>query len=59
MKKARDPITATLDFSRYALLRQILLNSENEEDEAVLLKGISHVLRVDRSLLKRIFRGRQ
>jgi hypothetical protein len=56
MKKASEKISAVFQFNRYGLLTGIFLNSENEKDQTILIKGISQVLKPNRNLLKKIFR---
>jgi hypothetical protein len=57
MKEAKEKLSAVFEFNKFGLLRRILLNSENEMDEAILLKGLAHILKPQKTLLKRIFRS--
>jgi len=56
MREASNKISAVFQFNRYGLLTGIFLNSENEKDQAILVKGISEVLKPNRNLLRKIFR---
>jgi len=56
-RKATGKLTAVFEFNRYGNLKAIYLSSENDQDQAVLVKGLAEILRPNKSLLKRIFRG--
>jgi hypothetical protein len=58
MKTAKSNITACFQFNRFGRLTGIFLNSENEQDEKILQRGLSDLLKPQKfSLLKRLFRS--
>ena len=58
MKKAKGKITALFEFSQSGNLKSVFLNAETEHDEAILQRGLSHLLKPEKfSSLKRLFRG--
>ncbi len=46
--KARNRITALFEFSQTARLKGVFLNAENEEDQVVLEKALSHLLKPEK-----------
>lgn len=58
IKKAKGRITALFEFSEAGKLMGIFLNSQNDEDQTILEKGLSDLLRPQKfNLLKRLFRS--
>ncbi len=58
--KAKAKITALFEFSSMGTLKGIFLNAEDEQDQAVLEKGLSRLFRPNYfHLLKRLFRNDQ
>lgn len=57
MKKAKENLSAVLTFNRYGLLMGIFMNSQEEADQAILMKGLRLLLGPDKELLKKILKG--
>jgi len=56
MKKAKGRITALFEFNQSGDLKAFFLNAENENDEAILLSGLSNLLRPEKmGLVRRLF----
>jgi hypothetical protein len=56
-KKAKNPISAVFEFSDLGNLKAIFLNSSTEEDEKILQRGLSQLLKPQKfSYLKGLFR---
>ena len=56
MKKAKEKITALFEFSQSGNLKTIFLNAETEDDEAILQRGLSNLLRPEKmGLIRRVF----
>jgi len=56
--KAKSEITAVFQFNPIGDLKAIFLNAENENDEAILQRGLSNLLKPQKfTLLKRLFRS--
>ena len=56
MKKAKGRITALFEFNQSGDLKAFFLNAENENDEAILLSGLSNLLRPGKvGLVRRLF----
>ena len=55
--KAKARISAVFEFSPNGNLRAVFLNAENENDQEVLQRGLSHLLKSEKfNLLRRLFR---
>ncbi len=54
--KAKGRLSAVFEFTERGLLHAIYLSSEDEQDQAILVKGFSHLLKPQKGLLKKIFR---
>jgi len=58
MKKAKGRITALFEFNQSGDLKAFFLNAENEQDQKVLQRGLSDLLKPQKfTLLKRLFRS--
>jgi hypothetical protein len=56
--KAKSEITAVFQFNPIGDLKAIFLNAENEQDQKVLQRGLSDLLKPQKfTLLKRLFRS--
>jgi hypothetical protein len=54
--KAKSRITALFEFSPNGNLKAIFLNAETEHDEAILLSGLSNLLREEKmGFVRRLF----
>ena len=55
--KAKSEITAVFQFNPIGDLKTIFLNAESEQDQKVLQRGLSDLLKPQKfTLLKRLFR---
>ena len=56
MKKAKGRITALFEFNQSGDLKAFFLNAENEQDQKVLQRGLSDLLRPGKmGLVRRLF----
>ena len=56
--KAKSEITAVFQFNPIGGLKTIFLNAESEQDQKVLQRGLSDLLKPQKfTLLKRLFRS--
>ena len=56
MEKGKGRITALFEFNQSGDLKAFFLNAENENDEAILLSGLSNLLRPEKmGLVRRLF----
>lgn len=56
MRKATHKITAIFEFSQSGNLKAVFLNAENEHDQQVLQKGLSHLVKPEKmGLIRRLF----
>lgn len=57
MTKSKNPISAVFEFSELGSLKAIFLNSSSEQDEKILQKGLSQLLKPQKfCYLRRLFR---
>ncbi len=58
MTKSKNPISAVFEFSKLGNVKSIFLNSSTEEDEKILQKGLSQLLKPEKlDFLRGLFRS--
>ena len=58
MRKLKNPISAVFEFSDLGNLKAIFLNSSNEDDEKILQRGLSQLLKPQKlGFLRGLFRS--